>query len=216
MAADLPVGRNLLDHPGFGMMFRGRGLGVTTGRLFVADVRGPAAANGEPEWQTHPVPVDEEEGIAAFWTYLTRQDAAGEVRILAADPRTAPLIDHRYNTVERDRRRFADARAFCRAMLATRTFQRHGAQWIDDIDQPIAEALRAGMGAAHHQCGSVKMGPANDPTAVVGPDLRVHGFDNLRVADTSIYPDNVMHNANLTAMVVGEMAAGFVARAMGN
>ena len=54
------------------------------------------------------------------------------------------------------------------------------------------------------------MGPPGDPTAVVGPDLRVHGFDNLRVADTSIYPDNVMHNTNLTAIVVGEMAARFV------
>ena len=54
------------------------------------------------------------------------------------------------------------------------------------------------------------MGPAGDRTAVVGPDLRVHGFDNLRVADTSIYPDNVMHNTNLTAIVVGEMAARFI------
>jgi choline dehydrogenase-like flavoprotein len=32
----------------------------------------------------------------------------------------------------------------------------------------------------------------------------------LRVADTSIYPDNVMHNTNLTALVVGEMAARFI------
>ena len=54
------------------------------------------------------------------------------------------------------------------------------------------------------------MGPAGDRKAVVGPDLRVHGFDNLRVADTSIYPDNVMHNTNLTALVVGEMAARFI------
>ena len=54
------------------------------------------------------------------------------------------------------------------------------------------------------------MGPPGHPTAVVGPDLRVRGFENLRVADTSIYPDNVMHNTNLTAIVVGEMAARFV------
>ena len=54
------------------------------------------------------------------------------------------------------------------------------------------------------------MGPDGDKNAVVGPDLRVHGFDNLRVADTSIYPDNVMHNTNLTALVVGEMAARFI------
>jgi choline dehydrogenase-like flavoprotein len=42
----------------------------------------------------------------------------------------------------------------------------------------------------------------------------VHGFDNLRVADTSIYPDNVQHNTNLTALVVGERAAEFVAKAL--
>ena len=96
-------------------------------------------------------------------------------------------------------------------MLATRTFQGHGAEWIDDIDQPIEEALAERMGAAHHQSGTAKMGPAGDPTAVVGADLRVHGFDNLRVADTSIFPDNVMNNTNLTALVVGERTAEFVA-----
>ena len=85
---------------------------------------------------------------------------------------------------------------------------------MDDIDQPIAEALGERMGAAHHQAGTAKMGPASDPTAVVGMDLRVHGFDNLRVADTSIYPDNVQHNTNLTALVVGERAAEFVAKAL--
>jgi choline dehydrogenase-like flavoprotein len=122
----------------------------------------------------------------------------------------APLIDHRYNTSQQDRDRFADARSFVKAMLATRTFQAHGAVSIDDLDKPIAEALTEAMGPAHHQAGSVRMGPASDRTTVVGSDLRVHGFDNLRVADTSIYPDNVMHNTNLTAIVVGEMAARFI------
>lgn len=214
VAADLPVGKNLLDHPGFGMIFRGRGLGVTTGRNFVADVRGPAGPSGEPAWQTHPFPVDEEEGLAGFWTYLTHALAQGEAVIQSRDPRQAPLIDHRYNTVATDRQNFDDARSFCKEMLATATFRRHNASWIDDIDQPIAEALGERMGAAHHQAGTTKMGPATDPTAVVGMDLRVHGFDNLRVADTSVYPDNVQHNTNLTALVVGERAAEFVAKAL--
>lgn len=214
VAADLPVGRNLLDHPGFGMMFKGEGLGVTTGRSFVADVRGPAGPTGEPAWQTHPVPVDEEEGMALFWTYLPRQEALGEVIIQSEDLRVNPLIDHRYNTVERDRKKFSEARSFCMEMLATRTFQRHGAGWIDDMDKPIDEALKTGMGAAHHQAGTAKMGRADDPTAVVGADLLVHGFDNLRVADTSIFPDNIMHNTNLTAYVIGEKAAALVAVAL--
>jgi choline dehydrogenase len=213
LVADLPVGRNLTDHPGFPMRFRADGLGVTTGRFFAANVRGPANAAGEPEWQTHPFPVDEEEHTAGFWTYLTRQEATGEVRIQSADPTRPPLIDHRYNTSQQDRDRFAAARSFVKAMLASKTFRSHNAVPIDDLDKPIAESLAEAMGPAHHQAGSVRMGPAGGPTTVVGPDLRVHGFDNLRVADTSIYPDNVMHNTNLTALVVGEMAARFVDQA---
>ena len=46
VVADLPVGRNLTDHPGFPMLFTADGLGVTTGRFFAANVRGPANASG--------------------------------------------------------------------------------------------------------------------------------------------------------------------------
>ncbi|MEQ1768830.1 MAG: GMC family oxidoreductase N-terminal domain-containing protein [Devosia sp.] len=215
VVADLPVGKNLLDHPGFGMIFKGKGLGITTGRSFVADVRGPAGPTGEPAWQTHPFPVDEEEGMAGFWTYLTHALAQGEVIIKSRNPLEAPLIDHRYNTVAQDRQNFDDARTFCKEMLASATFRRHNAEWVDDINQPIAEALAQRMGAAHHQCGTAKMGPATDKTAVVDTNLRVHGFDNLRVADTSVYPDNVQHNTNLTAYVVGERVAEFVAGSLG-
>ena len=132
------------------------------------------------------------------------------MRIQSADPSRAPLIDHRYNTRQRDQERFADARSFVKAMLATRSFRSHEAAPLDDLDKPIAQALAEAMGPAHHQAGSVKMGRPDDPTTAVGPDLLVHGFDNLRIADTSIFPDNVMHNTNLTAIVVGEMAARFV------
>ena len=96
-------------------------------------------------------------------------------------------------------------------MLATRAFQRLGAVWLDNPSVPIFDALAEGMGPAHH-AGTTRMGPAGDERAVVGPDLKVHGFDNLRVADTGVYPDNVMHNTNLTAMVVGEVAARLIGR----
>jgi choline dehydrogenase len=212
VVADLAVGRNLLDHPGFPMLFRADGLGVTTGRFFATNVRGPANSDGEPEWQTHPFPIDEEDETAGFWTYLTRQQATGEVRVVSADFSRAPLIDHRYNTRQQDRDRFAAARAFVKEMFATKALRRHRATPLDDLDKPIQQALAESMGPAHHQAGTVKMGPASDPGAVVGANLVVHGFDNLRVADTSIFPDNVMHNTNLTAIVVGEMAARFIAR----
>jgi choline dehydrogenase len=54
------------------------------------------------------------------------------------------------------------------------------------------------------------MGPPSDPTTVVDHTLRVHGIDGLMVADSSIFPDNVMNNTNLTCYVIGEVAADLV------
>jgi choline dehydrogenase-like flavoprotein len=44
------------------------------------------------------------------------------------------------------------------------------------------------------------MGPAGDPTAVVDPQLRVHGVQNIRVIDASIFP--YVPNSNTIAGVV--------------
>jgi choline dehydrogenase len=41
VVSDLAVGQNLTDHPGFPMLFRAEGLGVTTGRFFCRKRAGP-------------------------------------------------------------------------------------------------------------------------------------------------------------------------------
>ena len=59
----------------------------------------------------------------------------------------------------------------------------------------------------HHAVGTCRIGHADDRGAVVGPDLRVHGIDNLRVADASVLPVVPHANTNLAAILVGEVAA---------
>lgn len=64
----------------------------------------------------------------------------------------------------------------------------------------------------NHQAGSCKMGPADDPLAVVDNQLRVRGVRGVRVADTSIMPKVVSGNTNAPAIMIGERAADFIKR----
>lgn len=60
-----------------------------------------------------------------------------------------------------------------------------------------------------HPVGTCRMGA--DATAVVGPDLRVRGADQLWVADASIFPSHIAGNINATVLMVGEKAADLIA-----
>lgn len=59
----------------------------------------------------------------------------------------------------------------------------------------------------HHAVGTCRIGPPGDAGAVVDASLRVHGIDNLRVADASVLPIVPHANTNLAAILVGEVAA---------
>ncbi|MBJ7328904.1 MAG: GMC family oxidoreductase N-terminal domain-containing protein [Solirubrobacteraceae bacterium] len=207
---DLPVGRNLLDHPNCPFEFVAPALGRLHGRIILANARGPVDATGEPGWQGFPVGVDPARGTAAVVVCLNRQDAEGEVRIVSADPAEAPHIDHRYLTEAEDLRRYEEAWAFFREMLGQPAFAEHGAKEVT-AGMEVADILLQRLSTAHHPCGTCRMGPDGDERAVVDPALRVRGVEGLMVADTSVFPDNIMHNTNLTAHMVGEMAADLVA-----
>jgi len=211
VVADLPVGSGLTDHPGIGFLFQADGIGATTGRFFAANWRGPAMRGPQPEWQTHPFPADEEEGICGLWAYLCRQESRGSVAIESRDPTVPPRIDHDYLSADADVTMFAHAWEAARELLATEPFRRCGARWLDpNLD--IREHLLANMGPAHHQSGTCAMGPDSTASAV-GPNLHLHGVEGLMVADSSVFPATVMHNTNLTCYVVGEVAARLLADA---
>ncbi|XP_034827830.2 glucose dehydrogenase [FAD, quinone]-like [Maniola hyperantus] len=62
----------------------------------------------------------------------------------------------------------------------------------------------------NHQVGTCKMGAADDPMAVVDPQLKVYGIEGLRVADASIIPTVVSGNTAGPVVMIGERAAEFV------
>ncbi|XP_045613609.1 glucose dehydrogenase [FAD, quinone] [Procambarus clarkii] len=62
----------------------------------------------------------------------------------------------------------------------------------------------------YHYCGTAKMGPVWDPTAVVDPQLRVYGVSKLRVVDASVFPTIPTGNTNAPVTALAEKAANMI------
>lgn len=77
-------------------------------------------------------------------------------------------------------------------------------------DDAIRDFIRQTAKTVFHPVGTAKMGPDNDPMAVVDQQLKVKGIEGLRVADASIMPLLVSGNTNAPAMMIAERAARFI------
>lgn len=71
-------------------------------------------------------------------------------------------------------------------------------------------AIRTFCVSLHHQVGTCKMGPSDDPTAIVSPELKVYGIKRLRVVDTSIIPTSTTSHTNAASSMIGERASDMI------
>lgn len=87
-------------------------------------------------------------------------------------------------------------------------------RFIPPPGQDTDDALRAHVAAyaktVFHPAGTCRMGAADDPRAVVDPELRVRGLHGLRIADASVMPNLISGNTNAPTMMVAERAARFI------
>lgn len=80
---------------------------------------------------------------------------------------------------------------------------------LDQLGQRIRRADDLVAGSAHPQGGNPM---SEDPSrGVVGLNFRVHGYENLYVADSSVFPRNIWANCQATVMAMSHYAATHVA-----
>jgi len=79
-----------------------------------------------------------------------------------------------------------------------------------ETDEALESWIKKNVGTGHHISCTAKMGPQDDPMAVVDQFGLVHGVGGLRVADASIMAECVRANINVTVMVMGERIADFI------
>ncbi|MFQ6030592.1 MAG: mycofactocin system GMC family oxidoreductase MftG [Dehalococcoidia bacterium] len=159
-----------------------------------------------------------EEGVR-LTCMLELAEGAGSLSLTTADPTVQPFIDCRYLEHPRDRNRLREAVRIAIGLMEHKAFENildglispTDADLVSDdaLDQWMLENVWIGQ----HLSGTCKMGPDSDPLAVVDQYGRVHGIDNLRVADASIMPNCIRANTNLTTIMIGERIADWMTSA---
>lgn len=78
------------------------------------------------------------------------------------------------------------------------------------IDEQVHRPEDLLLGSAHPQGGNLM---SEDPgKGVVDSDFSVHGYQNLFVADASVFPTNIWANCQATVMAMAHYASSFVAQ----
>lgn len=144
-----------------------------------------------------------------------RPQSTGHIEIRSPNMQDAPAIHPNYLSTKTDCDTLVKgiqiAREICdHEPLKSLITQEHAPGPVvgkDDYDA-ILDWARNTATTIYHPTGTCKMG--RDQMAVVDERLKVHGIDNLRVADASIMPTIVSGNTNAPAIMIGEKAATFV------
>jgi len=136
----------------------------------------------------------------------------GHVRIRSASFRDAPMISPNYLATEDDRGVAADSLRQVREIMSRPAMQPYapeefkpGPQYQSDED--LAKLAGDIANTIFHPAGTVKMGRAEDESAVLDPHLRLKGVAGLRVADASIMPEITSGNTNSPTLMIAEKAA---------
>jgi choline dehydrogenase len=228
--ANRAVGANLTDHPGvFYFVSEGARNAPFSEPQYQLGARYTSAAatdvndmflsmmnywdlSGSPDFQAM-LGVD---SVVVFTCGVHQPESRGRVWLTSADPSAAPRVDLNLLSDPRDVGRLVEGVRRCAALAqhdAMADFVGGALLFGGDLadDEAVAAYVRAVVAPWYHPVGTCRMGPDDDSDAVVGDDLRVHGFDNLRVADASIMPRITRAPTNLTAIAIGERAAAFMA-----
>ena len=203
------------------LLFRGGPLavGINQGGLFCRV--DPASATPDTQFHFATLSADMAGGKVHPFSGCTysvcqlRPSSRGTVRLRSADPFEAPAMQPNYLSTELDRRMTVAAVKYARRLAATEPLAglmkrefRPGPEVRSDDE--ILHFCREYGATIFHPSGTAKMGPREDPMAVVDERLRVHGVSGLRVVDCSIMPTLVSGNTNVPVVMLAERAADFI------
>ncbi len=144
-----------------------------------------------------------------------RSKSRGHVRIKSADANEHPKILFNYMSHPDDWEEFRACIRLTRELFTQAAMKPYAGAEIQpgsavQTDAQIDGFIAEHSESAYHPCGTCKMGSVKDKMAVVDPECRVIGIQNLRVVDSSIMPQVTNGNLNAPTIMIGEKAADHI------
>lgn len=139
----------------------------------------------------------------------------GRVRLRSPRWQDAPSIAPNYLSTEDDRRIAAASLRWVRRVASQPALARYQPQEFKPGAQFQSETELARLAGdiattIFHPVGTTRMGPPQDPDAVVDAHLRVRGVAGLRVADAGVMPTITSGNTNSPTLMLAEKAARWI------
>jgi choline dehydrogenase len=203
---ELPIGENLVDHPGIGLAW------APTQALH-DDTAAHEAAHG-PLFQAHtaltppdlhllpwtnPAPGGGYEvSVAAFFM---KPRSRGRVTLRSDDPRDPPRIDHGLLADERDLEPVLRGVELARQLAATEPLRRYAGEELRPRVDDVAGYVRDNVRGYFHPVGTCAIGSVCDVRG------RVLGHEAIVVADASLIPTIPRANTHLSTLAVAERIA---------
>ncbi len=138
----------------------------------------------------------------------------GRLSITGSDPHASPNIDPAYMSHEEDMPRTLGAIDVTRSLASNEALREIIADEVlpgrrrTDVGS-IVRCVETYAMSIYHPVGTCRMG--TDANAVVDTNLRVHGINNLRIADASVLPDLPSGNTQAITMLVAYVASRLLA-----
>jgi len=147
------------------------------------------------------------ERVDAFTTFTVLMHPEGRGRVRLRDGK--PLIEFARLADDRDVRKLLDGARMTRDLIeSAKAMQGIAGAYLSDNGSNGKEWLTATEFSIYHAVGTCRMG--KDDMSVVGPNLRVHGIDGLRVVDASVMPTITSGNTNAPTMMIAHRAADLI------
>ncbi|MVT00838.1 GMC family oxidoreductase [Devosia marina] len=145
--------------------------------------------------------------------YGLRPKARGTVRLSSPDPHQPPLIDPNFMGHPDDLETTVRGLKMSLAIMAQPALAKYVRRVVlpDESlrsDAELRDFVTSHCRTSYHPVGTCRMG--SDEMSVVDTDLKLRGFEGLRICDSSVFPSLVGSNTNAPTAMLAERASHLI------